>query len=101
MQLGKNSNTKFLNRQTFFPSRINRFFNSHTTGKKRVSLTDGLSPAECESANANTDALNSVPSINNTRKLSSLSAMYRKKIALEARVNLPTGGVIPSLFFNS
>jgi hypothetical protein len=27
--------------------------------------------------------------------------MYRKKIALEARVNLPTAGVIPSLFFNS
>jgi hypothetical protein len=101
MQLGKNSNTNFLNRQKFSPSRINRFFNPRISCKKRVSLTDGLSPAECESANVNTDALNSVTGLNNPISLSDLSAMYRKKIALQARVNLSTGGIIPSIFFNS
>ena len=101
MNIDNHSKTFHTDRRSSITDRMNRIFNSTHQSNKRISLTDGMNSMECESANVNTDALNSVPMQNDSGMLSKLSMMYRRKLALQSRVSLPTGQILPSLFFNS
>jgi len=47
----------------------------------------------------NVDALKSVTADGEGKTITRLSSMYRRQLALSARVALPDGQILPSIFF--
>ena len=64
-----------------------------------TSLEDELSEVENETALMNVDALKSVTADGEGKIITRLSSMYRRQLALSARVALPDGQILPSIFF--
>ena len=67
----------------------------------RLGLTEDLSEIESETASVNINAMNSLSLTNSTAIVARLSQTYRRKLALQSRIPVTTGGVLPCLFFNS
>lgn len=67
----------------------------------RLGLTEDLSEIESETASVNINAMNSLSLTNSTAIVARLSQAYRRKLALQSRIPVTTGGVLPCLFFNS
>ena len=99
MNTENNSNIFQANRRGFLSNRLDRIFKPAQVQKSRVGLTDKLSVVESETALMNVDALKSVTADGEEKTITRLSSMYRRQLALSARVALPDGQILPSIFF--
>lgn len=99
MNTENNSNIFQANRRGFLSHRLDRVFRPAQVQKNRVGLTDKLSEVENETALMNVDALKSVTAGGEEKTITRLSSMYRRQLALSARVALPDDQILPSIFF--
>jgi hypothetical protein len=99
MNTENNSNIFQANRRGFLSNRLDRIFKPAKGQNNRVGLTDELSEVENETALMNVDALKSVTADGEGKTITRLSSMYRRQLALSARVALPDGQIFPSIFF--